>query len=124
MPFVEEISNLPDQDQADVIANHFAKIQNEYSPLIDNDISFPTFEKSGIPKLSPAKVWFALTKLNPNKSTVPGDFPAKLSKYFAAYLAEPLADIINTSVERGEYPQIYKRKQVNFSAAREVSALM
>ena len=108
MPFVEEIGNLPDQDQAEVIANHFAKIQNEYSPLTDNDISFPTFEKSEIPKFSPAKVWFALTKLNPNKSTVPGDFPAKLSKYFAAYLAEPLADIIITSVERGEYPQIYK----------------
>ena len=27
---------------------------------------------------------------------------------FAAYLAEPLTDIINTSVRRGEYSQIYK----------------
>ena len=27
---------------------------------------------------------------------------------FAAYLAEPLADVINTSIRRGEYPQLYK----------------
>ena len=35
-------------------------------------------------------------------------FPARLSKHFAAYLAEPLSDILNTSVRRGEYPKIYK----------------
>ena len=56
----------------------------------------------------PAQVWFALCKLNTDRATVPGDFPAKLVKTFAAYLAEPLADIINTSVRRGEYPNIYK----------------
>ena len=33
---------------------------------------------------------------------------AKLSKHYAAYLSEPLADILNTSVRRGEYPKIYK----------------
>ena len=32
----------------------------------------------------------------------------KLIKLFAAYLAEPLTDIINTSIRRGEYPRIYK----------------
>ena len=37
-----------------------------------------------------------------------GDVPAKLIKEFAAYLAEPLTDILNTSVGRGEYPKIYK----------------
>ena len=39
---------------------------------------------------------------------MPGDIPAKLVKYFAAYLAEPLTDIFNTSLLRGEYPQIFK----------------
>ena len=63
---------------------------------------------SAVPKFSPAKVWFALMKLNTNKSTVTGDFPAKLCKHFAAYLAEPLSDILNTAVRRGEYPEIYK----------------
>ena len=29
-------------------------------------------------------------------------------KQFAAYLADPFTDIVNTSIRRGEYPQIYK----------------
>ena len=53
-------------------------------------------------------MWLLLTQLKTNKATVPGDFPVKLIKMFAAYLAEPLTDIFNTSVRRGEYPQIYK----------------
>ena len=107
-PNVEEIRHLSDQDQAEQIAAQFAKIQNEYEPLSKDDIQVPFFEESDLPVFSPGQVWFALTKLNVNKATVPGDFPAKLSKHFAAYLAEPLADILNTSVRRGEYPEIYK----------------
>ena len=53
-------------------------------------------------------MWLLLSQLKTNKSTPPGDFPVKLSKMFAAYLAEPLCDVINTSVRRGEYPKIYK----------------
>ena len=97
-PNVEEIRHLPDLDQAEQIADQFARIQNEYEPLLKDDISVPKFEESDIPVFSPAQVWFALTKLNANKSTVTGDFQAKLSKHFAAYLA----DILNTSVRRGE----------------------
>ena len=107
-PNVEEIRHLPDQEQAELIAGQFAKIQNGYDPLKNADISVPQFSESEIPHFSPAQVWFALTKLNTNKATVPGDLPAKLIKEFAAYLAEPLADILNASVGRGEYPKIYK----------------
>ena len=61
-----------------------------------------------MPQFQPSQVWLVLSRLKTNKSTVPGDFPAKLIKLFAAYIAEPLSDIINTSVRRGEYPEIYK----------------
>ena len=105
---VEEIRHLPDQEQAELIAAQFAKIQNEYEPLQNGDISVPYFSEEEIPRFTPAQVWFGLTKLRANKATVPGDVPAKLLKYFAAYLAEPLTDILNTSVRRGEYPKIYK----------------
>ena len=99
---------MSDQDQAEQIAVQFALIQNEYDELNKDDISVPHFKDSDVPVFSSAQVWFALTKLNTNKATVPGDFLAKLIKHFAAYLAEPLSDILNTSVRRGEYPKIYK----------------
>ena len=93
---VSEINHLPDQQQAEIIATKFASIQNEYDPLITEDINIPHFEESDIPYFHPAQVWFALSRLDTNKATVPGDFPATLIKQFA--------DILNTSVRRGEYP--------------------
>jgi hypothetical protein len=39
---------------------------------------------------------------------VAGDFPARQIKQFATYLAEPLTNIYNTGIWRGEYPRIYK----------------
>ena len=73
-----------------------------------DDISIPSFEESDIPQFHPARVWFALSRMSTNKATVAGDFPAKLIKHFAAYLAEPLTNVYNTSLKRGEYPRIYK----------------
>ena len=83
---VDEISHLSDQDQAEIIAEKFASIQNEYDSIKTEDILVPPFEENQIPQFHPSEVWFALSRLDVNKSTVPGDFPAKLSKQFAAYL--------------------------------------
>ena len=105
---IDEINHLPDQEQAEIIAEKFSSIQNEYQPLKTEDISVPPFSEKDIPQFHPSQVWLHLTQLKTNKATVPGDFPAKLIKQFAAYLAEPLTDIINTSVRLGEYPQLYK----------------
>ena len=105
---VDELNHLPDQQQAEKIAEKFASIQNLYDPLKTEDISVPPFTDKDIPQFQPAQVWFVLSRVNTNKATVPGDFPARLIKQFAAYLAEPLSDIFNTSMKRGEYPRIYK----------------
>ena len=105
---IEEINHLTDQEQAERIAEKFSLIQNEYQPLKNEDITVPPFNASDVPQFHPAQVWQLLAQLKTNKATVPGDFPATLSKHFAAYIADPLADIINTSMTRGEYPQIYK----------------
>ena len=96
------------EEQAEIIADKFAKIQNEYEPLQTEDISVPSFDKSEIPVFNVAKVWLALAKIDTNKSTVLGDFPAKLIKHFAAYLADPFTNIVNASIAQREYPQIYK----------------
>ena len=105
---IDEISHLPDQEQAEIIANKFSSIQNEYEPIKTGDIDVPPFSKDDIPQFQPSQVWLLLSQIKTNKATVPGDFPARLMKQFAAYLADPFTDIVNTSIRRGEYPQIYK----------------
>ena len=85
---VEEISHLTDQEQVELIADRFSSIQNEYDPIQKDAINIPKYEECEIPKFHPSQVWFVLSRMDTNKATVPGDFPAKLIKIFAAYLAE------------------------------------
>ena len=108
MPNVGNISHLSSQEQAELIAEHFSSIQNEYEQISKDDIFVPDFKESEILQFHPAQVWLALSRIATNRSTVPGDFPAGLIKQFAAYLAEPLTHIFNASIKRGEYPNIYK----------------
>ena len=105
---IDKISHLPDQEQAEIIADKLSSIQNEYEQLKTDEINVPDYSENDIPQFHPAQVWFHLARIKTNKATVPGDFPARLIKQFAAYLADPLTDVLNTSVKRGEYPQIYK----------------
>ena len=67
---VDEISHLPDQQQAEIIAERFASIQNEYQPLQTEDIKVPQFEVTDIPQFHPSQVWFALLRLDAKKATV------------------------------------------------------
>ena len=93
-----------------MIADKFCEIPNKFDALQKDDIVIPEYDEKSLPQFSPADVWIKLTELKPNKSTVPGDLPAKLVKLFAPYIAEPLCHIINESIKRGEYPQIYKNE--------------
>ena len=43
LPTVEEISSFSDQDQAELIAEHFLKIPNSYEPLKSDDVIFSPF---------------------------------------------------------------------------------
>ena len=105
---IEEIRHLNDQEQAEKIAEKFASIPNEYEELKGEDIDIPKFSAEDIPQFEPSKIWKLLCKIKINKASVQGDFPAKLINHFAAYISEPLINIINTSIRRMEYPKIYK----------------
>ena len=93
---VDSIKELSDSDQAEAIADKFAKISQEYEPLKKDDIVVPAFEESTIPKVLPQQVQKHLRKLKVNKSVPPGDIPPKLAKLFAAQISIPLCNIINT----------------------------
>ena len=105
---IPEIEYLSNQEQCELIADEFARVPNEYSPLHTEDITIPDFQENDIPQFSPAQVWQKLTNINANKSSTKGDVPAKILKLFAAYFAEPLSHIINCSILSGQYPDIWK----------------
>ena len=109
---VDEISHMNDQDQAEAIADSFSAISNEYDPVKKDEINIPEFTESSIPKINPFQVRTHLQKIKTNKSTAPGDIPAKVIKEFAMFLCVPLANIINCGMSAGHWPKYYKREMI------------
>ena len=105
---VDEVSHLSDQAQCEHIADEFSEVPNNYSPLHTEDIAFPPFSENDIPQFTEAQVWKKLACIKINTSTRDGDAPARLYKTFAAYLADPLTNILNCSIKTGQYPDIWK----------------
>ena len=105
---VAEIEGLSNKVHAEFIANYFSKISNEYDPLKTGDINFPIFDKKDIPQVKPFQVYEYLKAIKVNKAAVKGDIPPKIIKEFAAELAAPLCNIINSMIKNGEYPNIWK----------------
>ena len=53
---VDEISHLSNKEQAEAIADSFAKISNEYEAIKKKDIKIPPFSTSDIPQYTPLQV--------------------------------------------------------------------
>ena len=109
---IEELSGLDDKQQAEAISSRFESIANQYSPLEDSDVNLPPIPDGSIPWMDPAVVYKFLCKIKTTSSTVKDDIPAKVIKMFAIYLAHPLADIIYTSIVRGEFANLWKLETV------------
>ena len=103
---------MTNQEQAEAIASSFSKISNEYDPIDRDQIEIPPHCSSDVPHYKPNQIWRYLERIKTNKSTTPGDIPAKIIKEFAQYLCLPVTDIINTSLMRGVWPDSYKKETI------------
>ena len=109
---VESIKDLTSQEQAENIADKFAEISQEYDEIKPEEIEFPTFSEKDIPEISEAEVIATIKEMDTSKSNVKDDIPAKILKEFASHLGKPVADIINTSIKQGAWPDIFKLEMV------------
>ena len=109
---VESIKDLPNTEQAELIADKFAAISQEYQRLEDNDVKVPLFTESDIPIISEEIVKETLRGLDINKSNVQGDIPNTILKFFADLLANPIAHVLNASIRQGCWPDILKMEIV------------
>ena len=109
---VENICHLSHVEQAEIIAENFSRISNSYAPIDPEKISMSPENEKSTPKVEAYQVYEFLKKIKTNTATVKDDIPAKLIKEFAPELSDPLADIINCMVERGEFPHCWKLEMV------------
>ena len=115
---MENICHLPDIEQAEIIADNFSRISNSYNPIDPDKICTSQGNEKSTPKVEAFQVYEFLKKIKTNTATVKDDIPAKLIKEFAPELSDPLANIINCMVERGEFPHCWKLEMVTPAAKK------
>ena len=104
---------LPDQSDlqtANVLADYFNRISNEFEPLSQEDI--PCTREKELPELHEYEVAARIRRFRKPKSTVPGDIFPQLVTQFADFLAIPLTDIYNCIITSKEWPLCWKREYV------------
>ena len=110
---VQNIMELPSDQQAELIADEFAQISNLYQPLKIEDIQLPTFENSlPVPLFEPHQIYDKLRKMKKKASTVCGDIPWRIISEFSAELSTPLSNIYNSATLAGIWPNIWKCEYV------------
>ena len=107
---VEELMGLDNDQQAEVIADHYASISNIYEAVKNEDFQKYLDRNAHFkpPNISPFKVLKTIKKMNQNAATVPGDLPMKIISKFADDLSLPLTHIVNHGLQSGQYPNIWK----------------
>ena len=106
---VDSLKNLSNQEAANVIAEHFAAVSNEYLPIDSSNLPayLPALPP---PQLDELTVYKGLTEIKKTKSTLPIDIPEKLRKEVAVHLAAPLTIIYNNCLTNSVYPSLWKHE--------------
>ena len=108
---VKSLRGLSDKEAAAAVAQSFAAVSQEYSPLDREQL--PAFLPAGRPEqVSVFQVLERIKKLGKTKSTLPIDLPDRLRIECAIDLAEPLTDIINSCLRTGQFPVAWRREWV------------
>ena len=131
---VESIKHLPSKQQAELIADKFAEVSQEYEKIKTEDIEIPEFSEEDIPQFTEQEVVAALAEMDTSKSNVKDDIPAKILKHFAPQLGKPVADVLNSAIRQGLWPDIFKLEMVtpvpkkfppkNIEELRNISGLL
>ena len=108
-------ANLSAEESANLLADFFSKISQEFDPIDPSNFS-PALKlklssaTSEVPYLEEYQIYKKITAAKKPDSAVPGDLPKKVVKAFSVELATPMMIIFNKITESAEYPQQWIRE--------------
>ena len=111
-PEVEDIKDHTDEEQAEIIAESFAKISKEYNPLDRSAIHLPIIEEGDVLQVSESEVLEVLKSMDTNKAVPGNDVSTKIFKAFAEQLCGPITMLINEAIVTGYWPDFLKIETV------------
>ena len=102
---------LSARESAEIIADHFATISQEYTPININN--FPPNMKNAllmpnlanVPVLEDYQIYKKLRKAKKPNSSVKGDLPKRIVQEFSCELAAPITIIFNSILKSFQYPR-------------------
>ena len=107
--------NLTAEQSIEQIAQHFANISQEFTPLnfnllppdVQGKINLPTSEFN-VPEIQDHDVFQKIKKAKKPKSSVPGDLPRKIVQEFGPELASPAGMIFRNITKTGHWPKPWR----------------
>ena len=106
-----EDSDLSAEQSAELLADYFSRISQEFAPIDHNNFSpnlkykLANIDVKGIPVLEEHQIFRKITTAKKPNSSVPGDLPRKVVMEFSVELAAPLLKIFNSITRDAEYPR-------------------
>ena len=108
---VESLAGLNNLESAQMIADHFAAISNQYDPV--DYTQLPCYLPAPPPpQVTEYDVYLRLRRLKKTKSTLPLDIPDKLRQECSPLLAGPLSSLINSCLSQSVYPLDWKKEWI------------
>ena len=110
-------AGLSPAESANRLAEHFAAISQEFTPLGLEELPMEVQSKikqrkgSDIPYISRQKVESKINEAKNTKGGVPGDLPVKLTKEFGPEIARPAAQLFRTIAKSGVWPSRWRTER-------------
>ena len=103
-------ANLSAQQSADILADHFSSISQEFEPIDPSRFTASLREKlyrdnEETPVLEEHYIYRKIKAAKKPNSSVPGDLPKQVVKEFAVELSLPVTVIFNAITRTAEYPR-------------------
>ena len=111
-PEVDDIKDHTDEEQAEMIAESFAKISREYEPLDRSAIKLPIVKDEAVLQVSEAEVLEVLKSMDTSKAVPRDDVSTKVFKTFAEQLCAPITMLVNEAILTGCWPDFLKVETV------------
>ena len=104
------------EQSAELIAQHFASISQEFPPLCVSNLPERVQDKlmspGSPPTLTEYEIFLQLNAAKKPKSGVANDLPRKIVQEFTPELTRPVSRIINSILTSGKWPHQWKLEQV------------
>ena len=110
---IAELDGIYDKLQAEIIADHYAQVSNEYEPIKTSDFEeYSDLSKFSPITVDPEKIMKIIKKMNHKAATLDGDLPIRIIKEFSVELSLPLAHLVSSCMSVGQYPNLWKVEYV------------